>query len=226
MFLYEAYSRIGVSIATLAYYCGPVIVMVLSPILFGEKMSWVKIVGFLSVLAGMFCVNYRVLSHGGNAWGVLCAVMSAIMFALMVIFNKKAVSISGLENSMCQLCVSFMTVAIFLGLYQGFSFRLESGSIMPIIVLGILNTGVGCYLYFSSIGDLPVQTVAICGYLEPLSALLFSVIILGETLNSVQIAGTILILCGSAFGELFSPKKFKAFETSTDQAVSDPSRMA
>jgi drug/metabolite transporter (DMT)-like permease len=206
MFLYEAYSRIGVSIATLAYYCGPVIVMILSPLLFSEKMTWVKLVGFIAVLTGMFCVNIHVLSQDGTAWGLVCGVMSAIMYAFMVIFNKKAISITGLENSMCQLCVSFITVAIFLGLSQGFAIHIEQGSIIPILILGILNTGIGCYLYFSSIGNLPVQTIAICGYLEPLSALVFSVILLGETLNFVQILGAVLILCGSAFGELFRSK--------------------
>jgi drug/metabolite transporter (DMT)-like permease len=50
MFLYEAYAQIGVSFATLAYYCGPVIVMILSPILFKEKMTWAKLIGFLAVL--------------------------------------------------------------------------------------------------------------------------------------------------------------------------------
>lgn len=203
MFLYEAYSRIGVSIATLAYYCGPVIVMILSPILFKERMTWVKLVGFLAVLTGMFCVNIRVLSQDGNLWGLICGILSAMMYAVMVIFNKKAISIAGLENSMCQLLTGFITVAVFLGLYQGFQIRLEPGMILPILALGVINTGIGCYLYFSSIGNLPVQTVAICGYLEPLSALLFSAIFLGETLNPVQTAGAALILSGSAFGELF-----------------------
>jgi RarD protein len=202
MFLYEAYSRIGVSIATLAYYCGPIIVMILSPILFRERLTWIKIVGFLTVLIGIFCVNINVLSQDGTAWGVICGIMSAMMYALMVIFNKKATSITGLENSMCQLCISFMTVIIFLVLYQGVSIRFESGSMLPILILGIVNTGIGCYLYFSSIGSLPVQTVAICGYLEPLSALLLSVIFLGETLSFVQVVGAVLILCGSAFAEL------------------------
>jgi drug/metabolite transporter (DMT)-like permease len=207
MFLYEAYSRIGVSIATLAYYCGPVIVMILSPILFKERMTWAKLAGFLAVLTGMFCVNVQVLSQGGTVWGLVFGIMSAIMYAVMIIFNKKAISITGLENSMCQLCTSFITVAIFLGLYQEFSIRFESGSLLPVLVLGIINTGIGCYLYFSSIGNLPVQTVAICGYLEPLSALVFSVIFLGETLNFVQIIGAMLILGGAAFGELVPAKK-------------------
>lgn len=203
MFLYEAYSQIGVSIATLAYYCGPVIVMILSPLLFREKMTRAKLFGFLAVLIGMFCVNNQALSQGATAWGLICGIMSAIMYALMVIFNKKAVSITGLKNSMLQLVTSFITVSIFLGLHQGFSISIESKNLLPILILGIVNTGIGCYFYFSSIGNLPIQTVAICGYLEPLSALFFSAVFLGETLSSVQIIGAILILGGAAFGEFF-----------------------
>jgi hypothetical protein len=45
MFLFEADAQIGVSIATLAYYCGPVIVMILSPFLFKEKMTAVRLFG-------------------------------------------------------------------------------------------------------------------------------------------------------------------------------------
>jgi drug/metabolite transporter (DMT)-like permease len=206
MFLYEAYRQIGVSIASLVYYCGPVIVMILSPILFKEKITWAKILSFLAVLTGMFCVNIQVLSEGKITWGLFCGIMSAVMYACMVIFNKKAKSITGLENSMWQLITSFVTVAIFLGIKQGFSLHIEPGSIIPILILGIVNTGIGCYYYFSSIGDLPVQTVAICGYLEPLSAVIFSVIFLHETMDFVQFIGTILILGGAAFGERFCKK--------------------
>lgn len=203
MFLYEAYAQIGVSIATLAYYCGPVIVMVLSPLLFKEKMTWPRLIGFLAVLIGMFCVNAQALSEGRTSWGLICGIFSAVTYAFMVIFNKKAASITGLENTLVQLITSFFTVAIFVGLKQGFSLRIPPDSLAPILLLGIINTGLGCYFYFSSIGDLPVQTVAVCGYLEPLSALIASAIFLGETLGLVQIAGAVLILGGAALGELF-----------------------
>jgi drug/metabolite transporter (DMT)-like permease len=206
MFLYEAYRQIGVSIASLAYYCGPVIVMILSPFLFKEKLTWVKVLGFLAVLTGMFCVNIRVLSEGETTWGLFCGIMSAVMYAAMVIFNKKAKSIIGLENSMWQLITGFVTVAIFLGIKQGFFLHIGRDSVIPILILGFVNTGIGCYFYFSSIGDLPVQTVAVCGYLEPLSAVIFSVIFLSETMDPVQLIGTMLILGGAAFGVLFCKK--------------------
>lgn len=206
MFLYEAYARIGVSLATLAYYCGPIIVMVLSPLLFREKLASAKLLGFLAVVIGMLCVNGQALIQGSASWGLIFGILSAVTYAFMVIFNKKAVSITGLENPTWQLIISFITVAIFVGLKQGYSINIMQGNLMPILILGVVNTGIGCYFYFSSIGELPVQSVAIGGYIEPLSALLFSAVLLGEILSPLQIAGAALILGGAAFGELFRPK--------------------
>jgi drug/metabolite transporter (DMT)-like permease len=209
MFLYEAYQRIGVSIASLAYYCGPVIVMILAPVLFREELTWAKVVGFFAVLVGIFCVNSQALNEVNTTWGLFCGIMSAVMYAFMVIFNKKAKSITGLENSMWQLLTSFLTVAVFVGVKQGFVIHIESGNWIPILILGIFNTGIGCYFYFSSIGNLPVQTVAICGYLEPLSAVVFSVLFLQESMNMGQVIGAVLILGGASFGELFHSHRNK-----------------
>ena len=59
---------------------------------------------------------------------------------------------------------------------------------------------IDCYLYFSSIGNLSAQSVAICGYLEPLSAVLFSVFMLNETMLPTQIMGTVMIFGGAILG--------------------------
>lgn len=204
MFLYEAYDRIGVSIASLLYYCGPVIVMALSPILFREKLTRIKLISFASVLFGILLVNANVSTGGRNLFGILCGIMSAFMYAFMVIFNKKAKKITGLENSMLQLFISFLTAAVFIGVKQGYAIQFEASSLLPILILGFVNTGLGCYFYFSSIGDLPVQTVAICGYLEPLSAVVFSMIFLQETMGPVQIVGAVLIIGGAIFSDLLT----------------------
>ena len=201
MFLYEAYQQIGVGIASLAYYCGPVIVMALSPILFREKLTWLKGVGFFAVLGGIFLVSNQAFQGGATAWGLFCGGMSAVMYAAMVICNKKAKNITGLENAMIQLFISFLTVAVFVGIRKGFVLDIAHGNWIPILILGLLNTGVGCYLYFSAIGHLPIQTVAICGYLEPLSAVIFSVLLLRETIVPIQIFGAVLILGGAIFAE-------------------------
>lgn len=197
MFLYEAYQQIGVSLSSLLYYCGPVIVMVLSPILFREKLTTPKITGFLLVVVGVILVNGRIVKSGESSWGLFCGAMSAVMYAFMVICNKKASRITGMENSTLQLTISFLTVAVIVGMRQGFTFEIATANWPWILFLGLINTGVGCYFYFSSIGALPVQTVAICGYLEPLSAVLFSVLLLNESMTLLQILGAGLIIGGA-----------------------------
>ena len=71
MFLYEAYVQIGVSIASLCYYCGPVIVMALSPLLFREKLTASKLCGFAAVLIGIILVNGSAFYGNSNLWGLL-----------------------------------------------------------------------------------------------------------------------------------------------------------
>lgn len=207
MFLYEAYTRIGVSISSLLYYCGPIIVMALSPLLFKEKLTVFKVLGFLSVLCGVFLINSNALYGNSDTFGIFCGLLSAVMYSFMVIFNKKGAGITGLENATLQLFISFLTVAVFVGFKQGFVISIPRSSIPPVFILGLLNTGIGCYFYFSSIGDLPVQTIAICGYLEPLSAILFSALFLKETMSPIQIIGAVMILGGAVFEEVFKKQK-------------------
>lgn len=120
MFLYEAYQQIGVSFSSLLYYCGSVIVMVLSPLIFKERMTASKAIGFLVVLTGIVLVNGKASQAAFNRWGVFCGAMSALMYFFMVTFNKKSTGIIGMENAVIQLTVSFVTSAVFVLLKEGF----------------------------------------------------------------------------------------------------------
>lgn len=66
---------------------------------------------------------------------------------------------------MTQLATSFFIVAMFIITKSGFTISVDINQQKWIIILGLFNTGIGCY--FSSILDLPVQTVVVYGYLEP-----------------------------------------------------------
>lgn len=206
MFLYEAYQQIGVSLSSLLYYCGPVIVMILSPLIFRERLTAPKLLGFAIVFIGIFLVNDNSTIGSRNTWGMFCGIMSAVTYFFMVTLNKQSNKISGMENSVIQLVISFLTVTIFMSIKQGFVLDIPKNAWGWILVLGILNTGIGCYLYFSSLSKLPVQTVAICGYLELLSAIVFAAIFLSEKMTVVQIVGAVCIIGGAMIGELIKPK--------------------
>lgn len=156
------------------------ILIALSPIVFREKLTGIKLSGLLAVFLGMLFVNYQGIAH---------------------------INITGLENIIYQLSFRFAVVCIFTLLRQGLSIHIPMQSIFPILCLGVINTGIGCYLYFSSITKLPAQSVAICGYLEPVSALVFSALFLSEQLTLIQLIGTVFILGGAAFAELFKRQR-------------------
>ncbi len=208
LFLFEAYRLIGVGVASLAYYCGPVIVMALSPVLFGERLTASKIVGFAAVVCGAFLVVGRGLGTGMSAWGLFYGMMSAVMYAVMVVCSKRVTDIEGLECATVQLGAAALVVVVFV-----IASMATGAAALPLalfarlnvpaaLILGLMNTGVGCYLYFSSIVALPVQRVAVCGYLEPLSAVVFSALLLGEPLTLANVLGGALILGGAVFCEL------------------------
>lgn len=215
LLLYEAYALVGVSVASLLYYCGPVIVMALSPILFQERLTAVKLSGFAAVLAGIFLVNGQAVEQL-NSRGIICGCLSAVLYAVMVLANKKAQHITGLANALLQLGAGFLTTAVFVGVKNGgYSMPNTLEDWVWVMLLGVLNTGIGCYLYFSSIGKLPVQSVAVCGYLEPLAAVVFSVGFLKETLLPWQAVGAALIIGGALLGECFGKSSTESQEPCT-----------
>lgn len=200
LFLYEAYRLVGVSVSSLAYYCAPILVMATSPLVFHERLTAGGVASMAIVLAGALLINGETLEAGGSAWGMACGWLSALAHALMVIFSKKADDVDGLENSLVQLIASFGVAAAFLVATDGLPFPVEAASWPWILVLGLLNTGTGCYLYFSSFRSLAAQTVAVLGYLEPLSAVVCAFVFLGEPMTAPQILGGSLIIGGAAAG--------------------------
>ncbi len=210
LLLFEAYRQIGVSLGMIINYCGPAIVMLLSAVVFKEKITWSKFAALVAALVGAFLISGQAVVEGVNLFGLLCAVLSAFSYAAMVIFNKMSKQVKGMENATLQLLFTFITVAVFVGCKQGFHMEIAQSDWLPILWIGLINTGVSCYFYFSSIGELPVQTVAICGYLEPLSAVLLSVIVLHEAMLPLQVLGAILIIGGAIFGECCTDRSKKA----------------
>lgn len=107
-----------------------------------------------------------------------------------------------MENSFLQLLISCLTVSIYTVVKQSFVTYIPTQSILPLVILGVINTTIGCWRYFSSINQINVTTVSILGYLEPLSAVIFSVLILKESMTMLQIAGVISIIMGTLISEI------------------------
>ena len=209
LFLFESYRYIGVGVASLLYYCGPVIVMALSPMVFKTRLTTVKVTGFAAVVLGAFLVVGQGLGEGIAPLGLFLGGMSAVCYAVMVIFSKKVDKIDGVESSAVQLLgglsavVVYMATSAFAGtLSLPSAAQLAHLNVAAVACIGLANTGFCCYLYVSSMGALPVTRVAVCGYLEPLSAVVLSALLLGEPMTFANALGACLILGGAIWSEL------------------------
>ena len=207
MFLYEAYNQLGVGLAQLLCCSGPAVAMFLSPFIFKEKLQRYKMLGFVAVAIGMVLTCSNDLSGGLN-FGLLCGIGACLAYAGLTICNRLAPAIEGPERTMWQLAMASVVVLLFI-LFKGtgapdtFSVKI----LVPVLVLGMFNTGFAMNFMFTGIQKLSSQTVGVCGYLEPMSALVFSAIFLGERMTGLQTIGVVLMLGGTAFAELYHPKK-------------------
>ena len=207
--LFSAYRSAGVGLSTLTYYCGPIIVLALSPVLFKEKLTWNKLLAIAAVAVGMFCITGDIKPGSDVQTGILFGGGAALLYASLIVANKRVKRLSGLNCAMYELIVAFFVVLIYL---VASNVKLPvipaAEDIVWVLAIGLVNTGLAYYLYFSSLQKLPGQTVALVCYIDPLTALLVSGAFLGEKLFAVQIAGAVLILGGACLGEL----KFKKTE--------------
>ncbi len=203
---YEAFQLVGVGVSSLVYCLGPVLIVALAPRLLGERPSTAHKVGLAVVLLGVAFINGQALGSGASAVGIGCALATVAAYVAMVLLIKRAKDTCGMRGPAVQMlaaCAFSFAASIVLqaiGLEQ-LAIPVVS-DVAPLLVLGLLNGGICCYWYFDSISKLPAQSVAVCDYLEPLSALILSAVVLGETLGGLQIAGAVLVFAGAIGSEL------------------------
>ncbi len=203
MMLYEAYRQLGVGFAQILSSSGPALAIIAAPVIFKEELKKHKILGLFIVLVGMFLLCSNDLS-GGISFGLLCGIGTCLFYAGFVICNHFDIPIKGAERTMWQLIIAAIVVFIFI-IYKGTGIPTDFSikTIILVLILGTINTGVAMNLMFSSIPKLPIQTVGIYAYIEPMSALMFSALFLGERVGVLQLIGTAMIIGGTAFSELY-----------------------
>ncbi len=210
IFLFESYRYTSVAIATLCYYLAPIFIVAMSPFLFKEKMTFKKGICIIVALLGMIFVS-GVAENGippiTEIKGVILGVGAAVLYAGIVINNKKLHNISAYDRTIAQLIIS----AIVLLPYNLVSGNMNNITFAPatlilLLIVGIIHTGVSYFLYFGAMDKLEAQALAILSYIDPAVAILLSILVLREPMGIFDILGAILIL-GSAMISEYTPKR-------------------
>ena len=220
--LFESYRYTTVSIATLCYYLAPVFVMALSPAILKEPLTARRVCCILAAFAGMLLISGLVpigsdsagnqagdlLSSaafsdtGRNTIGILLGIGAAAFYAGVMLMNKFLKEISSYDTTVIQLASAALILLPYTCLTENIgavSWAWETAGLL--IIIGVIHTGFAYWIYFSSMKDLPGQTIALLSYIDPATAILLSVFVLGETMNLTNVIGAVLILGAAMAGE-------------------------
>lgn len=205
MLLFEAYSYTTVAAATMCYYMQPTIVILLSPLVFRERLSGRKLACAAAAIIGMLFVS-GVLSGGigqvRDIRGIAFGLGAAALYAAVIILNKKVVVEDIYAKTVIQLAGAALVMIPYVLLTEGVpELTLTAADIGMVLLVGIVHTGITYALYFGSMQRLKAQTVAVMSYIDPVFALLLSAAVLHESLTPLGIVGAVLIIGSAVISE-------------------------
>lgn len=201
MLLFEAYNYTTVAAATMCYYMQPTIVILLSPLVFRERLGAKRLACAGAAIVGMLFVS-GVLSGGAGQMqdirGIIFGLGAAVFYATVIILNKKVVVEDVYAKTIIQLAGAALVMIPYVLITEGVpELALTPADIGLVLLVGVVHTGVTYALYFGSMQRLRAQTVAVLSYIDPVFALLLSAAVLHESLTPLGIVGAVLII-GSA----------------------------
>jgi len=203
--LFEAYKYTTVSVATLSYYFAPVIVTVVCPVLFKEKMGGKQWLCFAMSTLGIVLITGIGDLSGGNSHltGILFGLGAAVLYATVILLNKFIKNVDGIHRTLLQFIAAIVVLIPYVLITSGINLSLLDGrGWVCLLIVGIIHTGITYCMYFSAVKDMPGQKAAILSYIDPLVAVLISVTVLGETMTLWQVIGGILILGFTLWNEI------------------------
>ncbi|MDR7077033.1 drug/metabolite transporter (DMT)-like permease [Neobacillus niacini] len=207
IFLFQSFDHTTIANATLGYYFAPVFVMILSPFVLREQLSIKKMVCIGVAIIGMLMILGEGVSASGSEdlLGITFGLIAAAFYATLLLLNKFIKDMGKLELTIIQLGTTTLLLMPYVFLTSGFGIiEVSSSSIPFILILGIINTGIGFWLFFSGMEGLRGHSIAMLSYVDPFVAILISAIILQEHMTIVQILGGVLLLGSSFVSEIRS----------------------
>lgn len=206
--LFEAYDHTSVALGTISYYFAPVIVTLLCPLLFRERLTAKQILCFLISTAGLVIITFAAEQGGevegrNDLVGILFGLGAAVFYATVILLNKFIKGVEGLHRTLLQFLAAIVTLTPYVALTSGVTLGgMDATGWACLLIVGLVHTGLAYVLYFPSIKELPGQKAAILSYIDPLVAVIVSVLILREPMNAWQWIGGAMILGATLWNEV------------------------
>lgn len=194
----KALNNLSIGDAEFITYLAPVLVAVLAVFLLKEKLEGTTVLALLLALAGMYFISLTGQKGEAGLYGpgLFYALTAAVTYAFLLIILKK------LREDTPTLTITFYQTATNAALLFPFCvfryFPVSTKGWVSLIILGTVHTALAGLVYVYAVKKVKAQHVGIIAYLEPLSAVVFGAIFLGEHPGWQDLVGGLLIVAAGA----------------------------
>ncbi|WP_027381510.1 DMT family transporter [Chryseobacterium daeguense] len=207
-FLFLGYDYLTPGIASTVLFIYPVIVALIMFFFFKEKLNRFSILSLVFAFAGVIILCLKENSMEINYLGLGIVMLSSLFYALyMIIVNKSNIKVSGFKLSFYSMLFTsiFFMIKAFIGKE---SFVIPSTTLfLNFIIFAFLTTVISTLCLVFAIKSIGSTAAAILGALEPVVAVLVSVLIFHEEFTFNLLIGITLILFGVILNVLAGSKK-------------------
>lgn len=200
-FYFASIRATSVASANLVTYANPILVALLAPAFLGERVPRVSVIALgLSVL-GIVVIGVGGPTSGSGAvraGGIGLATLAAVSYAFLILGLKRwagKVDPASIALWHCMIAAVVLSPAAFTSAYGALDVR----EVLYVVLLGVVLTGASALVYMSALRTVPATSAGILAYMEPVSAALLAVALLGEQLSwAVVLGGALIVVAGSA----------------------------
>ncbi|MET8983892.1 DMT family transporter [Nonomuraea wenchangensis] len=198
---FAAVARTGVAIGTVvAIGSGPVFTGLLSWLLHRRRPSrrWATATAAAICGCAALIVGGGVGSAGGSASGqvvsgVLFALLGGLLYAFYAVMAARAIGDGGESNAVMGVMFGGAALIMLPVLVVHGGVGWEPRGLVAVLYLGLGTTALSYFLYGRGLRTTPVATAATLALAEPAVAALLGVVVLGERLAPVSVAGLVLL---------------------------------
>ncbi|WP_082232968.1 DMT family transporter [Halobacillus massiliensis] len=186
----------SIAVAATLMYTAPVFVLLISFLLRMERSSWFKWGCIFGVLIGIILLTgaYNTESITVSLAGAAAGLAAGLSYALFIFGFKNASSIGKPQTTLTLAFFSFCILLFFFTDNTETARVLTSSDVWWFLLLGIVGAGISFLIYVIGIRLTAPTTASMVAMVEPVTASLFGVLLLGDNLTIIQILGMVLIL--------------------------------
>ena len=185
---FYAFQNTTIANAVLTHYTAPIIVAFLAAAFLGERVTARLIAAIAVASAGLWILLDGLSINAAQGYGIAAGLVSGLSYAIIIILSRSyarhfsPVVLSFLANT----CIVLMLLP-FIRVFPLHAWR-------SLLIMGIVHSTVAPILYFKGLQTVTANRAAVLGYLEPVSAILFSMVFLNEIPGLYSFFGGVLIL--------------------------------